>query len=82
MPGYAVKAGVDLALLRERYTPRYVDPLLFGATRNVPIATTPAEFKELWTAWRSAIMAHPIEYIRHRLATFVYLLDIVQPNWK
>ena len=80
MPGYVVSAGVDLALLRERYTPRYVDPLLFGATRNVPKATTPAEFKELWKAWRSAIMAHPIKYMRHRLATFAYLLGIAQPN--
>ena len=80
MPHYVISAGVDLGLLQERYTPRYVDPLLFGATPNVPIATTPAEFKELWTSWRSAIVARPIEYLRHRLATFVYLLDIVQPN--
>jgi len=80
MPHYVVSAGVDLVLLRERYTPRYVDPLLFGATPNVPIAASPAQFKELWTAWRSAIIAHPIRYLRHRLATFVHLLDIAQPH--
>ena len=25
-------------------------------------------------------MAHPIKYMRHRLATFAYLLGIAQPN--
>lgn len=80
MPDYVVKTGVDLALLKERYTPRYHDPLSFNATRNVPMATTPAEFTQLSTAWRNAVMAHPIDYMRHRMATFIYLLDIAQPN--
>jgi len=79
MPAYA-DYGFDMEQIRQRYTPRFGDPLMFaGGQPNVPISFDADHHKALQTAWMAAVGQHPIAYLRHRVATFRALLDLDLP---
>jgi hypothetical protein len=80
MPDYA-DPGFGMDEIRQRYHPRFGDPLMFDPSRpNMPISFDPGRHAALAKAWEQAVAAHPLVYLRHRLATFKALIDIDPPE--
>jgi len=80
MPAY-VDPRLDLPMLKGRYTPVSGDPLLFDMSNPiVKLVFHKAEADDLKRTWFWAVLRHPLDYLRHRLATFLCLLGIEAPQ--
>lgn len=80
MPSY-VDPALDLPMLKGRYTPVSGDPVLFDMHNPiVKIVAEKADVQDLESAWANAVLHHPWAYLQHRIATFVDLLGIEEPQ--
>jgi len=79
MPAYA-DPGFDMTEVRERYTPRSGDPILFNPGRpSVPLTFDRAQERGLKDLWLRTVLRYPRAYLQHRIATFMSLIDIDDP---
>jgi hypothetical protein len=79
IPSYADR-GFDLPVVRQRYTPRSGDPLMFyPGEPALQITYDKRQAEELKNLWLSSVLRYPRAYLQHRFATFVSLIDIEDP---
>ncbi|WP_341753985.1 hypothetical protein [Candidatus Tisiphia endosymbiont of Dioctria rufipes] len=79
VPKY-VKEDLDLysfEKLKVHYTPRWVDPLIFGNTRIYASTTDPIKLQEMESAYKQTITYYPLDFLKHRTMNFVMLMK----NW-
>ncbi|MFU7502573.1 MAG: hypothetical protein ACE1S7_03860 [Candidatus Tisiphia sp.] len=79
VPKY-VKEDQDLysfKKLKVHYTPRWVDPLIFGDTRIYASTADTIKLQEMESAYKQAITHHPLDFLKHRTMNFVMLMK----NW-
>jgi hypothetical protein len=79
VPKY-VKEDQDLysfEKLKVHYTPRRVDPLIFGDTRIYVFTAEPIKLQEMESAYKQAITCYPLDFLKHRTMNFVMLMK----NW-
>jgi len=76
-PPRAGGAALSIDELRAAYDPRHVDLTLLPRESVQPLERPAAgTFAELARAWRSAVLAYPLCYLRHRLTVFQYQMGI------
>jgi hypothetical protein len=85
LPGQMIGPGMDVADLKQAYQPWSVYGVL-TRTRNgirdpVEPGWTPAQVAELRRAWFDACLAHPHEYVAHRLELSAALFGTHPRDW-
>jgi hypothetical protein len=59
--------------IKEQYTPKWVDPLIFYTDSVYRMTSDPKELQELNAAFCKAVIHHPLAYLKHRAKNFMYL---------
>lgn len=76
-PDYLTKnPKFDFERIKSLYNTARVDDLTFCADTPLPSTNNKIELKELRSAWISAIVRHPIAYIKHRIGIFERQLTV------
>jgi hypothetical protein len=79
IPTYA-DPGFDLPLMKQRYSPRTGDPLMFYPGQpDIQITNDRRQAEELKILWERSVLRYPRAYLQHRFASFTYLIGIEQP---
>jgi hypothetical protein len=79
IPTYA-DPGFDLPLMKQRYSPRTGDPLMFYPGQpDIQITNDKRQAEELKILWERSVLRYPRAYLQHRFASFTYLIGIEDP---
>ena len=83
IPSYA-DPGFDLTTVKQRYSPRTGDPLMFFPGQpNLQITNLKERAHDLHALWTDSVFRHPRAYLQHRFDSFTYLLGIEDPlSWQ
>ena len=66
----------DFEKVKQLYNPNRVDDLTFANDSPLTTAASPDQEHILHKAWMSAIIAHPVAYIKHRWGIFYQQLTV------
>ena len=84
-PPLMIGPGMDVADLEQAYKPWSVLAVLTRTRNGIrdPLSPvwTPVEVAELRTAWLNACLAHPRDYVAHRLEVTAALVKTHPPDW-
>ncbi len=71
-PAYITQSpNFNMQHLKELYTPKRVDDLVFAPTPVLAKAQNDPDLKELWSTWMHAVLKHPMAYFQHRFDVFL-----------
>lgn len=75
---YRALPNMDLATIRKAYDPANVNLLIYNGAwpPNAFLTPDPEEFKEVVSVWAGAIRAHPMAYLKRRVASLLYVFGV------
>ncbi|MCC6590907.1 MAG: hypothetical protein IT168_29725 [Bryobacterales bacterium] len=80
LPDWHGRRNVDTQTLLDLYSPVDTNPMFWATHRTpVPLTKSRQDMEQLVGAWREAVLANPIAYLRHR-ADFVQNLLGINPQ--
>lgn len=70
LPAAYRSAGIDTEYLQQHYSTMSVDPIYFEAKMVALHARSPEQIDMLTSAWKRAVLDHPVSYLKHRFYVF------------